>query len=112
MAVCQQAILACCLALILFTPRAAAIILLIEQKECIIDRVEAGELVTGSFVIVDADTAWIADDSYAVINFEVSDGLRDTKLKYFQKICASIATFVTASDTQPSPKLRPLGLLA
>ena len=70
-----QAILACCLALTFFTPRVESIILLIEQKECIIDRVEAGELVTGSFVVVDADTAWVADDSYATINFEASEGV-------------------------------------
>lgn len=52
-------------------PRTSAIVLLVEHKECIVDRVEAGEQMKGSFVVVDADSAWITEDSISSVDLEV-----------------------------------------
>ncbi|CAI7904454.1 unnamed protein product, partial [Closterium sp. NIES-54] len=49
--------------------RAAAVVLLVEGKECLTEHLEANEAVTGSFVVIDVDSAWLSDAG--TIDFEI-----------------------------------------
>ncbi|CAI5982376.1 unnamed protein product [Closterium sp. NIES-64] len=49
--------------------RTAAVVLLVEGKECLTEHLEANEAVTGSFVVIDVDSAWLSDAG--TIDFEI-----------------------------------------
>ncbi|CAI5467593.1 unnamed protein product [Closterium sp. Yama58-4] len=49
--------------------RAAAVVLLVEGKECLTEHLEANEAVTGSFVVIDVDSAWLSEAG--TIDFEI-----------------------------------------
>lgn len=53
-----------------------AFILVVEEKECLTQFVEAGSTMTGSFVVLDIDSAWRDDN--ALIDFEVFNTDGDT----------------------------------
>eukprot|EP00475_Leptophrys_vorax_P042807 TRINITY_DN8068_c0_g1_i1.p1 TRINITY_DN8068_c0_g1~~TRINITY_DN8068_c0_g1_i1.p1 ORF type:complete len:257 (-),score=24.02 TRINITY_DN8068_c0_g1_i1:65-745(-) len=62
-------VLVACLGLLSWCREASCVMLLIEGRDCLREHVEAGEAVTGSFVVLDVDSAWM--NEAGTIDFEI-----------------------------------------